>query len=335
AQIWTKADSARFSKVLGGTGPRATPTIFGGRLYTLGAMGALNCRDLLTGKRYWKRNILADAQAKKNLAWGMSGSPLVVGNLVFVNAGKGGGKAVIAYHRLTGKIVWATGNEPASYSTPVLARIHGMPQLLVFNGIGLFAYDPNSGRELWKYDKFTNSEKINVAQPIVRGSRIFISSGYSAGSALLEVSVDAGKWSVRKVWNKNRFRLKFNDGVYKSETSNGRETGYVYGLDETILTCIEFDTGEIKWRKRGKFGYGQLLLIGDVLLVSTEKTGEVVLFRATPTRPTELTRFRALDRHVGLLQEKGSGWNHPVITDGLLLIRNDREAACYDLRKRP
>jgi len=325
-EIWKHVDDAHFESVQGGIGPRATPTVVGRRVYTLGATGVLNCLDILDGSEYWQRNILDDAGAE-NISWGMAGSPLVAGNLVFVNAGGGGGKAVIAYDRFTGDIVWANGNEQAGYCSPVLRRIHGVPQLLIFHGEGVTAYNPNTGRQLWSYP-WTNVSQINVAVPIVKDNRVFISSGYSRGSVLLKVEVDDGDWSVEEVWKQRRFRLKFNDAVYHD--------GYLYGLDETILTCLRFEDGKIMWRRRrlgpgGGFGYGQVLLAGETLIVTGEETGWVSFIRASPETPRYLGGFRALNREQGLLDEKGNCWNQPVISHGRLLLRNEREVACYAL----
>eukprot|EP00913_Durusdinium_trenchii_P022822 g21426.t1 len=326
AQIWTKHDEVHFHGNLGGDGPRSTPTVYGGRLYTLGATGILNCRDLLDGKMLWTCNILTDAGAK-NLVWGISASPLVVGNLVYVNPGGGSQKnrAVIAYNRLNGEMVWTNGEEPASYCTPSIARIHGVDQLLIFSGWGLIAYNPHNGAELWKYP-WTNQPKVNAAQPIVVDNQIFISSGYGSGCALLTPKLKDGKWSVDAKVRENQFRLKFNDGVYKD--------GFVYGLDETILACVDFKTLDVKWKMRGKFGYGQMLLVDDKLLITTE-AGDVVLIPATSKRPKELARFRGLNRHLGTFDKKGVGWNHPVLVDGKLLMRNDREAALGLSMQRP
>ncbi len=331
SQIWIHTDDERFSEPLGGVGPRATPTIAGRRVYTVGAKGTLNCLDFLTGEKLWQRNILTDASAK-NLQWGMSGSPLVTGNLVIVNPGihpdQKSRKAVIAYNRLTGDIVWAAGSHPASYSSPSLARIGGVDHLLIYHGVGLTAYDPNTGKELWNFGPWTNQPAVNVAIPIVRDIAgehfVFISSGYQSGCAVLKVTVTNGKWDVVAASKQpNRFKLKFNDGVYHD--------GYVYGLDETILSCVSFKTGKMKWRQRGRYGYGQLLLVGDTLVIVAEN-GRVSFVKASPQRPTgKPPGFQALNRHVGTFDRKGIGWNQPVLVGGRLLIRNDREAACYDL----
>jgi len=322
-QIWTHADEAHFKSPNGGNGPRATPTVVGRRVYTLGSTGILNCLNVVTGDLYWSTNILTDAGAE-NLSWAMAGSPLVAGNLVFVNPGNGNGKAVIAYDRFTGKIVWATGNEDASYAAPSLHRIHGVQQLLIANGEGLFAYNPGTGEQLWRSKSFTNQPKVNATLPIVVGDRIFLSSSYQTGAMLLKVSVADGKWSVNES-RKPRPQFKFNDGVYKD--------GYVYGLDETILSCFEFETGKLVWRVRGNFGYGQVLLAGDTLIVTGE-SGRVTFVKAEPKRPREMPGFQALNRDLGTLDDKGTGWNHAVINRGRLLIRSDREVACYDLTGR-
>lgn len=323
--IWTHADEARFSRLMGGEGPRATPTVVGRRVYTLGATGILNCLDLGSGRPLWQRNILKDAGAE-NLSWGMAGSPLVSGGLLFVNPGKGSGKAVIAYNRFNGDVVWASGNERAGYSSPVLHRIRGTLQLLIFNGTGLFSYDPNTGRKLWSFPWKTENG-INVALPIVRDNEVFISSGYGKGCAKLEIRLRDGEWSVHEEWTRP-FRLKFGDAVFKD--------GYIYGLDETVLKCIRFRDGRIMWRRRGEslgpggsYGFGQLLLAGETLIITAEN-GFVSFVTADHNRPRYLGGFQALNRTT--FGRTGKGWNQPVISRGRLLLRNEFEAACYDLR---
>jgi outer membrane protein assembly factor BamB len=322
-QLWLHANTARHSTLMGGTGPRATPTLYKSRLYALGATGILNCLDPQTGDVHWDTNTLKEAgaasEAAANLQWGMAGSPLVFDDVVVVNPGGDQGKSIIVYDRLTGEQKWASGNQRASYAAPILETIQGKPQLLIFDAVGAAGYDPQNGNELWRFD-WSNSPKINVAQPIVRDeSLVLISSGYGTGSALLEIKNDNNdNWTVKPRWRKpGRFKLKFNDGVYKN--------GYVYGLDEGILACIEFKTGKQMW-KRGRYGHGQLLLIDDAnLLLIQAENGSVILVPATPSEYRETVRFQALD---------GKTWNHPVLNRGRLYVRNSQEVACYDLQLR-
>ena len=330
--IWKHDDDSHFEDVQGKDGPRGTPTVVGRRIYTVGATGVLNCLDLVeNGKQLWERYILEDAGAS-NLEWGTSCSPLVVGNLVIVTPGGGGNKAVIAYDRFTGKIRWAAGNHTGSYASPILRRIHGVNQVLVLHGEGIAAYDPNTGTALWSRDGFANGPKINAALPIVVDNKVLLSSSYSLGSILLEVNVDAGKWSVKKKWQeKNKFRLKFNDGVYRRV---GNEV-YVFGLDETILNCIRLSDGKRMWRRRGQqlgpggsYGYGQMLLVGETLLITSED-GRVSFVTADPERPKYLGGFQGLNRING----RGFCWNQPALVNGKLLLRNERQVACYELSK--
>lgn len=313
-QIWVHEDTVRFEEPLGGPGPRATPTIDGQRVYSLGATGLLNCLNVLTGQKVWATNILDDAGAE-NLDWAMAGSPLVAGDLVIVNPGGAGGRGVIAYDKSTGETVWAAGNEPASYTAPVLANLLGKEQIIIFGGTGPAGHDIETGKELWRFP-WENGPQVNAAIPtIVDDSSILISCGYGIGSALLRFSHEKDDWKVSAEWESRRLKLKFNAPV--------RQGDHVYGLDEGVLTCIDLKTGKPAW-KRGRYGYGQLLLCDNVLIIQAENS-EVVFVAATPEEHKELHRFAALD---------GKSWNHPVFWNGYLFVRNGEEAACFDLRSR-
>ena len=315
--IWIHTDNTRFSSTLGGDGPRATPTFHDGRLYTLGATGILNCLDPETGRPHWSTNILADAGVE-NISWGMAASPLVYDDVVVVNpGGNASGNAngaVAAYDRITGEKQWAHGDRPASYCTPQLVTLGGERQLLIFDGLGLFGHDPQDGRKLWGFD-WTNDPEVNAAQPLVlAGNTIFISSGYAQGAALVEVNRTGDDWTAGTTgWERSRdFKAKFNDFVPRD--------GFVYGMDEGILCCFDLSSGKRRW-KRGRYGYGQLLLVDDLLLILGE-SGEVVLVEATPEQHREVARFQAIS---------GKTWNHPVLIGDRLLVRNGEEAACYEV----
>lgn len=314
--IWTHADPVRFSEALGGDGPRATPTFTGGKLVTLGATGLLNCLDAATGKKLWQTNILTDAAAG-NLSWGMAGSPLVVEGLVVVNPGGTDGKSVIAYDLETGARRWSAGNEKASYCAPRLATLDGVEQILVFHAHGLTSYAPETGTPLWQFP-WENGSLVNAAEPIpLDGKRVFLSCGYSQGSACLDVSAAGQRWDARKLWTTNRYRLKFSDGI--------PDNGFIYGLDENRLACLDLATGKLTW-KGPVFGYGQLLRAGNTLLVLAEN-GEVALVEFDPKKFRERCRFRALP--------DATTWAHPVIAERCLIVKNNEALRCYQLSESP
>jgi outer membrane protein assembly factor BamB len=316
-ELWTHGWPALFEETMGGDGPRATPTWSSGVLYALGALGELRALDARTGRQLWRVNILDDNRAR-NLDWGMAASPLVVGDTVIVLPGGQDGRSIVAYHRRTGARVWSSEDDQQAYAAPMLARLGGRDQLLVFTANQLMGLTPDRGLRLWSHP-WPNATGINVAQPLVVGeSRVFVSSGYDVGAAVLELvprATGSDGYDVREVWRNNRMKNKF--------TSSVLHDGFIYGLDEAILACVDASTGQLKW-KGGRYGYGQLVLAGDRIIVQTEE-GDLVLVAASPERHQELGRFAAIS---------GRSWNHPALDRGRLLVRNLREMAAFDLRIR-
>jgi outer membrane protein assembly factor BamB len=313
-ELWTTAWDGEFVEAMGGDGPRATPTYHDGRLYALGALGEFRCLDAATGAVVWRRNILEDNGAS-NLDWGMSAAPLVVDDTVIVLPGGSGGRSIAAYNRANGEIVWRALDDRQAYVSPMLVTIAGLRQVLVVTATRAVGVSPAGGTLLWEYP-WPTQMGINVAQPVLLGNdRVFLSSSYGQGAAVFEVVREGDRFATRTVWQNTRMKNKF--------TSSLLHEGHLYGLDESILACLDAATGDQKW-KGGRYGYGQVLLAGDHLVVLTED-GEVVLVRATPERHHELARFRAID---------GKTWNHPAVADGRLLVRNLREMAAFDIRPR-
>jgi outer membrane protein assembly factor BamB len=310
-QIWLHTDEARFHDPASGAGPRSTPTIHDSKLYALGGTGILNCLNPVSGTLHWSKNIVEDADTSL-IEWGMAGAPLVYGDAVIVNPGGKTG-SVAAYDRLTGNKLWAGAGDQATYASPQVAELDGVPQILIFCSTGLCGHDASSGEKLWLFP-WTNMTKLNIAQPIVLpDNSVFISSGYGGGSARLDITKGDDGWKVDPQWTApDRFRLKFNGGIYRD--------GFVYGLDEGILACFDVDKGKRTW-KRGRYNFGQIVMVGDDLVVVTE-SGKVVLVEVTPKQAREVARFQAI---------QGKTWNHPLINRGRLYIRNGEEAACYDL----
>ncbi len=318
---WVYPYPAHFKELMGGPGPRATPTIAGGDVYSLGATGRLVCLDLQTGREKWQVNILEN---NDNLHWAMSGSPLVYDQVVVVTPGvqraSAAGRGVIAFDRATGQQVWSAGQAKGAYSSPMLATLGGERQLLVLDAKGLKGYDPSMGKELWRY-AWVSYQDINAAQPLVlEGDRVFISSGYDHGCDLVKIAKVNGSWAEpQSLWPNHpnpALRCKFSNPVFYQ--------GHIYGLDEgnpVKLVCLEAETGKQKW-KGGRYGHGQLLLAGDLLVILAE-SGKLALVEAHPEKFNELTSFQAL--------HGDKTWNYPALAGGKIFIRNDEEMACYDL----
>ena len=311
-ELWTHGWDAAFVESMGGDGPRATPTYHEGRVYALGAMGELRSLEARTGALVWRHNIIEDAGAT-NLAWGMSGAPLIVDDKVIVLPGGPGGKSVVAYHKVTGRQVWSALDDPQAYTSPMLATIGGVRQILIVSARRVAGLTVDEGRLLWEYPWVTYNA-ISVAQPLLLGNdRVFMSASYGHGAAVFEVTRSGEGFVARTVWENSRMKNKFTSSVLAK--------GYIYGLDEAILACVDAATGELKW-KGGRYGYGQVMLAGDRLIVLTED-GDVVMVKATPERHDEVARFAAIE---------GKSWNHPVIAGGRLFVRNVREMAAFDIR---
>ena len=310
-ELWTYSWPAHFRESMGGPGPRATPTWHDGRLYALGATGRLVCLEAATGSVLWERNILDDAGAR-NLPWAMSGAPLVVDDLVVVQPGGTRDWSIAAYDRLTGDVVWHALDDVQSYTSPMLATLGGVRQIVVVTAERAAGLLPSDGTLLWEYP-WTVRVVPNIAQPLViSDTRIFLSAGYGKGAALVELTPDGDRFAAATVWETNRMKNKFSSSVLIN--------GYIYGLDESILACIDAATGELMW-KAGRYGHGQLLAAGDHLVVLTER-GDLVLVRATPDGHEEVAGFPAIE---------GKTWNVPAMADGRILVRNARQMAAFDL----
>jgi outer membrane protein assembly factor BamB len=310
-ELWAFAYPALFDEIMGGAGPRATPVYKDGLLYSLGANGDLYCVSAKTGQPRWSRNILTD-NAAHNPEWGMAGSPLLVDGMVVVTPGGAQGRSIVAYDRANGAPVWHALDDRVGYTSPILATLAGRRQIVWISAQRAVGLAPENGAPLWEYP-FPAQNDMNCSQPVVVDeSSVLLSSSPGPGAALLEISKSGETLTARAVWANNRMKNKFNSSVLYQ--------GYIYGLDDTILACIDARTGDLKW-KGGRYGYGQLLLAGGYLVVVTEQ-GDIVLVRATPESHQEMARFPAIE---------GRTWNIPAIDNGLLLVRNASQMACFRL----
>jgi outer membrane protein assembly factor BamB len=304
--VWRHRDAVRFWESNAGAGPRATPTLSGGRVYTFGATGLLNALDAGDGTVVWSRNAASDTDAKIP-GWGFANSPLVVDDVVIVHAG-----ALVAYDLATGDPRWS-GPTGLSYSSPHLLTIDGVAQILMLSGAGAASVAPEDGTLLWE-DPWPSG----IVQPALTadGDVLISGNGVSGGTGIRRIAVahGPGGWTSEERWTSTGLKPNFNDFVVHE--------GHAFGFDGSILACIDLKDGKRKW-KGGRYGNGQLVLLPDqdLLLVISEQ-GELALVAAAPDRFTELARFPAIE---------GKTWNHPVLSGDLLLVRNGQEMAAFKL----
>lgn len=311
-EVWAHSYSAHFQESMGGEGPRATPTWHDGKLYALGAEGDLHCFDALTGKVLWERNILHDAKSSV-LMFGTAYSPLVVDDKVILLPGGQGDWSVVAYHKDTGEVIWRTQDDKTAYTSPVLVEFGGQRQMIVVSAARVKGMTVEDGKVLWEFPWVVQYENA-IAQPVLLGKdRFMLSAGYGTGCIAIEVKKEGDKFSAKELWRNKFLKNKFTSSIFHE--------GYIYGLDENILTCLEAETGKRMW-KDGRYDYGQILLASGHIVVLAGN-GDLALVKATPEKWTEVARVPMLN---------GKTWNHPVISEGKLLIRNAVEMICLDVR---
>jgi outer membrane protein assembly factor BamB len=310
--VWAHRDTARFWESNAGAGPRATPTLQEGRVYTFGATGIVNALDAGNGAVLWSRNAASETGVKVP-GWGFASSPLVMGDMVIVAAS---GK-LVAYDLATGASRWVGPDGGDSYSSPQLMTIDGVAQILLMSAVGATSVAPADGKLLWKYAWHSDTR---IMQPAVTADGgILITAGDAMGGAgMRRIAVAHGPagWSAEERWTSAGLKPAFNDSVVHN--------GYVFGFDGGILACIDAKDGTRKW-KGGRYGQGQLVLLRDqdLLLVLSEE-GELALVKAAPDQFMELAHFPALE---------GKTWNHPVLAGDRLLVRNGNEMVAFRLSR--
>lgn len=309
-EAWATAHGSAFLNDRG-DGPRGTPTVDGDRIYALGGNGDLSALDIRTGKVVWTKNVLKEFGGS-NITWGISESPLIVGNKVLVNAG-GQGASIVALNKADGSVIWKSQSDEAGYSSGIPVEINGATQVVFFTAQRAVGLDAKDGRLLWEYAKPSNNV-ANVATPIVRANRIFISSDYGTGGGVVEIKAD----------NKAQ-EIYFTKEMRNHHSSSVLIGDHLYGFSSAILTAMKFDTGEIAWRDRS-VGKGSLVYADGHLYCFSEK-GIVGLVEATPTGYKEKGRF-------SIAQGSLPTWTHPVVVGGRLYLRDQDTIYAYNLREK-
>jgi outer membrane protein assembly factor BamB len=305
--VWRHSDAARFFESNGGAGPRATPTLSNGRVYTFGATGILNALDARDGSVVWSRNAASDTQTKIP-GWGFASSPLVINDEVVVAAAG----TLAAYDLVTGAPRWTGPKGGGSYSSPHQMTIDGVTQIVLMCAPGAMSVAPSDGKLLWQHTLPPDARIVQPAQ--IANGDLLVSDGEASDMHRIAVAHGDGGWTVSERWDSEGLKPYFSDFVVHK--------GHAYGFDADTLACISVEDGARKWAG-GNYGSGQLILLPDedVLLVVSEQ-GDLALVRAAPDRFTELARFPAI---------KGKTWNHPVLAGDVLLVRNGEEMAAFRL----
>jgi len=299
-----------------GPGPRSTPTIDGDRVYALSETGDLACLRVADGSVIWQRNILKDFRGS-NPYWLLSESPLIDGNLVIVTPG-GRGAGVVALDKMSGMTVWTSKDlsDGAGYASPIVADVGGVRTIMTFTadaGVGVRASD---GKLMWRNSTAANGT-ANIATPVYSDGKVFFTSSYGAGAALLGLRASGGEVRAQEIYS-TRDMKNHHGGVVLVN-------GYIYGFNDSILTCLEFASGKMVWRDRS-VGKGAISY-ADCHLYILSEDNIVGLVEATPAGYREKGRFSIADQ--GL-----PSWAHPVVSGGRLYIRNQGTLTSYDVRAR-
>ena len=298
-----------------GPGPRGTPTVDGDRLYVLTENGDLACLRIADGSVLWQRSVLEDFGGR-NIEWLISESPLVEDDRVYVTPG-GREAGIVALEKMTGETIWTSDelSDAAGYSSLIAADVGGIRMLMTLTsraGVGVRASD---GQLMWRYENAAN-RTANATTPVFHDNKVFFSSSYGGGGGLVGLSRDGAMVRAEEIYHTRSMENHHGGLIYVD--------GYLYGFHNSILTCLDFETGERMWRDRS-VGKGSIAYADGHLYILSEKN-VVGLVEANPTEYVEKGRFEIEDR--GL-----ASWAHPVVGNGRLYIRDQGTVAAYEIRK--
>ena len=316
--FWTQGYPTRYVDQYGyNGGPRSSPTIEGGRVYTYGAEGMLTCVEFETGEIVWQRPVNKQFRIPQGF-FGVGTAPIIEENLLLLNVGSRNGAGVVAFDKGTGSTVWQSSNDEASYSTPIVATVHGERLAIFHTADGLLVLEPKTGKVRHRYPfRSTIRESAIAATPVLVDDVVFLSATYGVGAVALQL--DPG--GLKEVW-KDEFAMQSHwaTSVYHE--------GYLYGIDGrhefgSNFRCIEFATGKVMWTADKGLGRASFVMAGGYLIAIGER-GQLALIEVSPGGYIEKQRVRVL---------RGPIWTPPILSHGLIYIRNEREMICLDLRR--
>lgn len=311
--LWSKAIGPAGGGGGQGPGPRGTPTVDGDRVYVLTEGGDLACLRAADGTSIWQRNILREFSGR-NISWDISESPLVDGNHVIVTPG-GRGAGIVALDKMTGRTVWVSKelSDEAGYASAIVADVGGVRTIMTLTGEAAVGVRATDGKLMWRYTPVAN-RTANITTPVYQDNKVFYSSAYGTGGALLALQAEGGEVRAKEVYF-TRDLQNHHGGVVVVN-------GYLYGFSNSILTCLEFATGKMMWRHRsvgkGSIAYadGHLYVLGEDNVMG--------LVEAAPSAYVEKGRFTIPD-------QGWPSWAHPVVSGGRLYLRNQGILTAYDI----
>ena len=329
-EIWRFRSDKNYHEGQGGNGPRATPTIDGDLLFTISAYGKLYALNAANGQELWSHD-LQQKFGSNMPRWGFSTSPLVDGELLLVEVGGKGEKSIVAFNKNSGDVIWSSHKDKLGYSSPIAITVKGVRQIICFTGTKLVSVSPTDGTIYWKYPWKTGYD-VNAATPVfIPPDKVFISSGYDKGAAVLQMRVfvspdddraatdqireNQGTVRIEEIWKNRKMKNQFASSVLHEN--------YLYGFDNSILKCIEANTGEEQWKSRG-FGKGTVILADGHLIILSDR-GKLGLAEATPAGYIEKASAKVLS---------GLCWTAPTLAGGKLYVRNEEEIACLDITEK-
>jgi outer membrane protein assembly factor BamB len=266
------------------------------------------------GHVVWGCDLLAKFGGKPP-EFGFSASPVVMGNMLVVVVGARNGKTLVAFDKVSGNVLWTALDDRIGCSTPREVTIDDVRQIIVLTGEAVVSVSPKDGKEFWRQAWKTELD-ANVASPVISGNRLFISTGYSTGCALFELSVKNGKPAATELWANKEMKNYISTSVLVD--------GYLYGFDNNKLTCLDFRTGKTKWLKKiGGFNRGSLIVADGKLIVFGDQ-GLLALAEISPDSYKEISKFQFCDERT---------WTVPTLSNGRLFLRNEKELACLKVAK--
>ena len=310
AELWRFKMGSKYTNQWG-HGPRATPTVDGNLVFVLSGKGKLFALNATKGTEVWGHD-LHNEYGGKIPTWGVSTSPLVEGNMLIVDVGGKDGHGLVAFNKKDGKVIWKSNSGIPGYSAPIAVTVNGTRQILSFAGKALVSVSPKDGKQYWHYSWVTSYD-VNAATPVfIKPDKVFISSGNNKGAAVLKMKAANGTVEVEALWKSRIMRNFFSSSILVGD--------HLYGFDEGTLRCVNVNTHESKWAKRG-FSKGSLMYADGHLIVLSEK-GLLVLVEATPEAFVQKASAQVL---------KGRCWTVPTLVNGMLYVRNQKDMLCLDL----